>query len=386
MRALRRWVIGCLAALGAPVAWANAPERGGPTVFVAPTGSYDTTLGLAGGLFGNLVWPARAAGTPFAANVAAQVLASTRGFKYGYVRWDIPAIGGTPLRWDAFVRAFDWPTAPYFRPGEAGLRVADGPPTVHTYAQRRLAVNTHLRWKFPASEAEPYLGLLAAGEQVRLPAGSQVAADRPPGAAGGAFVSAAVGVLYDDRIDEINPRSGTLVDGALRLAHPALGSDWTAPGVHLSARRFLSWGPRVVSATRLLGDAHAGTQPFWQDATLGGISRVTLGGRFLLRGLTDERLRADAVLAAQQELRVHLVKHQVRRSSLEWMLVPFGDGAWLATRDDGFGRPWLSGGVGARAVLNDLLVLRADVGFAQERTTAGRRPATEVYLLSDHPF
>ena len=101
-----------------------------------------------------------------------------------------------------------------------------------------------------------------------------------------------------------------------------------------------------------------------------------VGGRYLLRGLPEERLRADAVAGSQLELRFRFANLTLfRKVGLGLALVPFVDAAQVATWENEVSPfdPHVTGGGGLRININDLLILRADVGVGVERETRSTR-------------
>ncbi len=355
-----------------------------------PLVAWDSSMKLGLGGFAQLVVADLEGDRPYKLNVDAQFYKTTGGWDDYYVGWDLPGAFGGPIRWDARVRYQRWTRAPYYGQGNDTPRSDEAPPAWYLWESERPFAMTHLRVPLGHSPWELYLGGLASWVTVGAPPDSLLAADQPLGLDGGAVSTLTLGGFLDTRTDEVDPTDGVAVDLAFRSALPQPLSDYAFAGGHASARAW--WRPTgpLVFAGHLLVDGNFGNTPFFEQATVGGLQRTGIGGRYLLRGLGEERLRGDAIAATQGELRVQLGSITVlRRLDAAFAVAPFVDAAQLVT----WGapeplRPHLTGGAGLRINLNRLLVLRVDVGVAEERWVEPphARPQVQLYMLSAQPF
>lgn len=368
---------------------ADDPPRERPfAVIGAPLVSYDTNLGLGLGGFVQGVVVDRSGDQPYRAKVAAQLFRTSGGYTSHYLRTDVPAILRTPLRWQGEVRWTAWSRAPWYGYGNGTLVDADQDDAWYQWHKRRLNVQNSLLWSL-TPHFEVFVTQHMRFVDVGVYEDSQLALDRPDGVDGGRFAWVALGVMSDHRDNEIEPREGYTWDISARVAHPWVGSQWTLGGINGEARLFASFGERLVSASFLMADATLGDRPFFDGAYVGGLGRGVIGGRWVFRGLPEERFHGDGLLAAQTELRWFFWQPMVRGAQLRFSAVPFVDVgrilAWDEPED-----PWthvhLTGGTGLRFNLRDLLVLRADVGVGREETLDGASPSVQVYILGDHPF
>ena len=398
--------------LPSSIAWATAPdaEPPGPSsnpedgesdpedgesdlaAFVSPLVGYDTNLKLGYGGFGQVVWADPTGQTPFRASIGAQAYATTGGFKDHFLNWDLPGIGGSRFRWDAWVRYRAWSRAPYFGLGASPLRRPDEDvsDTYYLWGSERWFLWTNLRRRIGETPWESYATLIASLQSVDLYADSLLAAEQPPGVNGGMQVILGVGGFRDTRSNEIDPTDGSVVDLQVRASSPWIGSmdEWW--GIHASLRRWWSAHDRVVLAGRAMVDGTWGDTPFFQQTAMGGLQRGAYGGRFFLRGLQEERLRVDGIAGLQGELRWHFASATLlRRIDLGFQLAPFMDlaQAWMWTEQTDLD-PWFTTGAGLRMNIKQLLILRADAGLGWERYVSGdpRRPQLQVYILAGHPF
>jgi hypothetical protein len=369
-------------------------EDKGFAIMAAPIASYDTTLKTGIGAFGQLVVSDPTGVQPFRISIAAQAFATFARFQDHYVRWDLPGLAGTKLRWDAQVRYQAWAYAPYFGEGnDTELRDEDDVgEEFYTWDSHRAMVRTNLRRPLGESPWDIYGSAVVADQQVEYEEDSFLARDAPTGLAGGLLNQLGIGFFRDTRTDEIDPYDGSAIDLQFRGSHPWAGSDFQFSGIHASWRGWARPIPRIVLASRLLVDARRGDEPFFTQAWLGGLTRGVVGGRFFLRGLSEERLRGDGVAGAQGELRWTFWTPTIFKTmDLRWMLVPFVDTAriWRWTEgSDATLDPHMTGGAGLRCNIKQLLIVRADVGYAVDRYRDGstRRDQVQFYFLSEHPF
>lgn len=385
--------------LAAAAAWADDTPPEDPVddkdwaAIGAPLISYDTNLLFGMGLFANVVVADETGEEPFAASISGQAFFTTGGFQDHFLRWDLPGFQGTRLRWDGRLRYLAWSRAPYFGLGNDTPRLdeEDVSDTYYLWASERLLGRTNLRIPLAESPWDVYTTLIVSGQTVGTYPTSLLAEARPEGAEGGTMVAAGAGLFRDTRTNEIDPFDGSAIDVQLRASHPWILSDWAWWGAHLSWRGWWQPIPRVVLASRLMVDSTFGDEPFFNQAYIGGLTRGTLGGRFFLRGLSEERLRGNGVAAAQGELRWTFARFTLFKSlDQRWMLVPFFDLAqiWSWEADEPPLDPHLTGGAGVRVNFKELLILRVDGGYAIERYLEDptRRGQLQIYLLGEHPF
>lgn len=356
-------------------------------LFAAPLVSYDSNLLLGLGAFGSLVIGDESGARPFRSAYAMQIFATIGGYQDHWIKWDLPGMKGGPLRWSGRLRRRAWTRAPYFGLGNESERVPDA-----TWKSGTWYATSALRLTLPGTEWEPYASLTAVVQEVKTYLGSVLEAEAPLGIDGGGLTVLGLGVVRDTRDDEIDPKSGSMINFELRGAHAPLGSAYSFAGAHLSWRGLYSVWPRGVLAARVLADATTKGQPFFNQASFGGITGGVIGGRWFLRGLAEERLRGDGVVGLQGELRWTWAKVTwFKTLDLDWMLVPFVDAARVWVWDEAppiTFSPSVTGGLGLRLNINHLLVLRVDVGYAQDRWAEEptRRGQFQNYILAEHPF
>lgn len=367
----------------------EAPGERPFAAYAIPLLSYDSNLLFGYGGFGQVVIADPSGQTPYRASVELQLYWTTGGYRNHYLRFDLPQLAGSKFRWQVEARKVQWSRAPYFGVGSDSPRLDGQDDTYDLYKQQRALVKTRLRYEI-LNDLEVLLMVDWRDEQVETYAGSRLERDQPLGVDGGRYSWVALGAIYDTRTNEIDPFDGYALDASVRLAHPALGSDFTVWGVNARARGWRQVSPRIVLAGQVMGDVRFGDEPFFNQAYAGGMGRGVVGGRWILKGLAEERYRGDGMVFLMPELRWTFWSPTVRNLDMDWMLVPFVDMARIWA----WGDPWdgldpkVTAGSGFRINFKDLIVLRSDFGFgfdeyAQAPTS---RFDWQVYVLSEHPF
>lgn len=202
--------------------------------------------------------------------------------------------------------------------------------------------------------------------------GSRFALDHPDGEPG---VSSAplLGIIVDDRDAETFPTRGVFVEASVRAAHPWWGSRWTWAGVNASASYFAAFSraPRMVLATRVLGDAMVGEPSTEELARIGGTNEwIAFGGHVLGRGIREHRYLGKLKAVAQAELRAQLVQHELWGERFDHGAALFSDVGFIGyDLFDLRGQParLLSGvGLSYRLLWNESFAIRADLAVSPD--------------------
>lgn len=366
------------------------PPDGRFAGIAAPLIAYDTNLLLGLGAFGQLVGADPSGERPFRFSLITQIYATTGGYQDHSLQWDVPGIGGSSLRWSGRARYLRWTRAGYYGIGN-DTPLSDEGIEVNLWESFRPNVSNTLRIGVGPGDWEVYGSALIVAQGVEAATETRLALEQPVGFDGGTLATLTLGLFHDTRDDEIDPSTGHTLDYAVYGSAPVIGSSYTYAGIHAAIRGFAPIRPSLVAAGHALVEAATPGEPFFQQAQLDGLSLGATGGRYLLRGLAEERLRGNGVAALQGELRWTFADTVWFKSlELGWMLVPFVDAGRVWTWSEPRVRldPHLTGGGGLRINVEGLLVLRGDVGLALERYEAApfRRPQPQIYLLSEHPF
>jgi hypothetical protein len=145
--------------------------------------------------------------------------------------------------------------------------------------------------------------------------GSRYADDFPDGEQGLSSVPF-VGLIVDDRDDEVFPTRGMYAETSVRVAQPWTGSQWPYVGANAVLAGFFNvmpveWqrpgGPRAVLATRVVADVLVGSPSIEEMARIGGtLDYIAFGGGYLGRGIREHRYLGKVKLIGQAEVRTQL--------------------------------------------------------------------------------
>ena len=197
--------------------------------------------------------------------------------------------------------------------------------------------------------------------------GSRYAADLPVGEAGLSSVPT-VGIVVDDRDDEIFPLHGVYAEASVRGGNAWTGSTWPHAGVNATAALFVSLAakPRVVLANRVIADVIVGDPSTEEMARVGGtLDPIAFGGAYLGRGIREHRYLGKVKLLHQAELRAQLFDTNLLGQDLSFGAAAFVDDAligydvvdWRGDVD----RVLVAGGVSWRILWNRTFALRWDL-------------------------
>jgi hypothetical protein len=198
--------------------------------------------------------------------------------------------------------------------------------------------------------------------------GSLYAQIHPEGERG--FLSAAqVGVAVDQRDHEVLTTRGLWAEVSVRVASPALGSDWAYQGANGVLCGYAPLGAGTVLSGRVIADVVFGDAPHAELVRSGGTGRwPAFGGMDTGRGLREAALVGRARWVQQAELRRHLVDFRLWRWDLGLGAVLFADLGFAAERVadvGGAGGRWAAGeGLGLRLRLTEAFLARFDLGFS----------------------
>ena len=161
-------------------------------------------------------------------------------------------------------------------------------------------------------------------------------------------------------------------------------------GPFLSARTYVSLGPRVVLAQRVMGEWLFGDVPFYEMVHWGGVVPIAgMGGADSVRGVAFGRWRAPAKAASNTELRVDVFTMKLFKQPLRAQVVPFVDvgTVWGAGSDELPPIPVHPAvGLGVRAIWAETIVGRLDAAISPDITDEGTTLDWGLYVVFDHMF
>jgi hypothetical protein len=192
-----------------------------------------------------------------------------------------------------------------------------------------------------------------------------------PGMGGSATLWQVADIRYDTRKNREYSERGMSFDGSLGFEEDFLG----APAF---ARGGLLWRGLLPELSWLSGAARL-------DATFVSSSRApfydqsSLGGAFLLRGLTSDRFIDENAWTLEVEQRIRLLQLRILGVTADWRVDPFvAVGQVYGSVNQAFSNPHLTGGLGFRAFVHPNVLGRIDVATGGE--------GLDVYVELGYPY
>jgi hypothetical protein len=392
---------------------ADAEAEGGAlSFFVLPDVRYNPDEGLGLGVAIPLVWTEPGV-KPYKYNFVLQLVTSTKLVQDQALLFDIVDILGLPLRFSGQAGFYAFADEPFCGVGStascdaeeaqravaaSGLEGDEAAEALERYYLMRIVrpygwgivrvglfdLDLFGKWEvFGGLRSEAYFpgffGNVLQGElfdpgPYRGTLFEKRAADGEPG-----FVNLPqVGIMVDTRDFEPSPRAGYWVEASLRGAHPWALSSWGFGGANFTGRMYvpLHSSRTLTLATRFIADVIVGDAPVQELARFGGSQDYRgFGGRWVGRGLRQQRFIGNLKMAYQTELRWDALRFDVGGFSLGFEFVGFLDVGVVMSEgiDYSFNegllrppRPLIAYGVGLRWVINRNIVIRADVGISPD--------------------
>jgi len=336
-----------------------------------PLVSYSSDTGLGVGLRG-VIQQRAADAEPYVFSLEAQGFATTGGAQFHFAFLDVPRLAGGSLRLDVLAGYDRNSAAPYYGIGNHPALANDLAP-FNAYFEEYPVLRVRLRGAL-------WRGLSAIGgyrlllQHVAADPNSRLAQDAPLGVDGGAYAEASLGLGWDTRDDEMEPTRGALLEATARATAAPLGSRYLSGGGFASAAGYQAIGARVVVAGRVALDATWGDVPFDRLQDFGSLFTPFfllsgVGGGLTVRGLRQSEYVGRTKAIANAEIRAQFAELDVWREHIRLSSVAFVDAGRVWQGPDpqplaAFGVHVGAGG-GLRVAWGKLIVLRADVGFAE---------------------
>lgn len=192
---------------------------------------------------------------------------------------------------------------------------------------------------------------------------------------GGWNNSLRLGIAWDTRDLESDPRRGMFHDYLLVWAQNALGSEFSYTISTLTTRFYVSPFPDtldLVLAARLAISVKSGDVPFFLMNAIPSTDRsvIGLGGEYTLRGYRLSRFNGPVMGFGNLEARLHFTSFKIGANRIELALAPFLDFGRVFDRFQNLELSGIkaAGGIGLRAVVSRSFVLSMDLGFSSEES------------------
>jgi hypothetical protein len=279
----------------APADPAALPEKRFSWVAI-PNFGYDVDDGFGAGARAELDWYAPGY-DPYQLAFVTQAYLTTNGYHHHRVRFDAPGLGADHrLRLSGHFAYRQWLNDGYWGMGnDTTLTQAsvEDPDQAQYYRYTLVQPFGRLTLRGELGGPWAWFAFLAGRwSSITTYEGSLLEAEAPLGMAGGWGIQPGVGMLYDTREPELTPDGGVLAELAVRGMPKLPGADGEWISVFASLRGFVTLGPRVVIASRLMGEASFGDVPFYDLNTWGGlVPTMGFGGADSIRGVNFGRWR-----------------------------------------------------------------------------------------------
>ncbi|MSQ03810.1 MAG: hypothetical protein EXR71_18305 [Myxococcales bacterium] len=382
---------------------AEEPRADTRVTWVAiPNVGYDVDDGLGLGAIAEIDWY-EPGYDPYQLAFVAQAFATTNGYHHHRIRFDAPGLGAAhTLRLTGHFAYRQWLNDGYWGLGNdttvsrAAFESTEGDLTKR---YRYTLVQPFGRLTLRGELGGPWAWfafLAGRWSAVETYEGSLLGEDAAIGMEGGWGIQPGVGLLYDTREPELTPGGGVLLELSARGMPPLPGAEGSWVAAFASARAYWTLGPKVVLASRVMGEAMWGEVPFYDLNTWGGLTpTMGIGGSDSARGISFGRWRDANKVAVNNELRIDLFRHVAFSREIRWQLVPFVDAVCVFGTGESETEPlgaWPvhpGAGLGIHPVVEDTFVGRLDVavGLDQVEEADGGRttvPNLGVYVVFDH--
>lgn len=245
----------------------------------------------------------------------------------------------------------------------------------------------HPLWRFqpdsdrPAGVLRSYSGLSYHVDRIRPYEDSRFAEERAFDEGWTRRGVLRLGLVWDRRDHEANPRRGALHDVTIDNAGPWTGSSQGWGRVSATLRHYWTLGvPSLVLAHRLTFDSLWGDPPFMPLGDFGGLIPVdAVGGMTAGRGWMRRRFVGRHKAYASVELRFDPIEFKLGRKTVGIGMKGYVDMGMVAQTISSLPNYLLvSGGPGVLLIWDRFAVIRLEGGFSRE--TKG------FYLMTEHAF
>lgn len=375
--------------------------------------------------------------TPYRHRAFLQAFATTKGYQYHWLDYDGPYLDGSPWRLRASAVFERNIASNYFGVGNAAMNRLSFPGDPRTFAHyddylselRRLrpdgtaytrhdqyvltkpTANVSFERDFFGGVVRSLVGFNASWVDVALWDGEAIRADDPArdrtdvaarqastrlaadcaanrlvGCEGGFNNELRLGVAYDTRDFEPDPRSGLFVELNGTFAHRGFGSRYDWARLTFSPKAYVTPIPgyrNLVLAGRFLGSVASPDTPFFalRELPFADYDRYGLGGLRTLRGYKQDRFVGRVAMVASLELRWTFAEvRPTKGQRFAFILAPFVDVGRVYDDLSSFTLKGLANGQGAglRVAWNQATILAFEYGVSREMQA--------FYVNFNHPF
>lgn len=330
---------------------------------------------------------------PYRLTVQPTVFLTTKGRRDITMFIDAPALLANGWRLDGFVGREQELAAPYYGPGNAAVNDTtlsrDPNPYFYRYGRTRVRLMTNLQRQLGTSRARFLVGAGYADvstDATPFDSGTTLMAQELAGqpAPRGRLSYVRGGLVWDTRDREIGSRSGWWNEVLAQRVDRMFGASHDYTRVTAAARRYVPFGDRLASATRLIVQQTSGDVPVYDLATVQTSYKQEegLGGAKMLRGIPKNRVMGKGLVVVNNELRWRALDFSARGRPAFLLLSGFVDAGRVWEESIRFDEVasdlWVGYGGGVRLGLGPSSVIALDVGRSSS--------ATQIYIGLGYAF
>ena len=306
--------------------------------------------------------------TPYRSELFIQAYATTGGWQYHWLNFDAPYIFDSLFRFSAELIYEKDEYKEYFGVGYRATSTIDETKlenNYYDYSYERPIFTPKLQYDFAGGIVRGIVGLdISRSKAVALSGVSStlLAVDTPTGYGSGWVNDIILGVAFDTRDFEPDPKSGMFHEITLTYATELLGSTFNYTDTTLSARWYYSiLDDMVTFGMQNMYQTQSGDVPFFEMAELGG--RISLRGAKAKRNIGTNKFQTNV------ESRIRIGATRIGSQTFDFMIVPFLDtGKIYDTLMFDLTDYETSYGAGFRVVWNKATIIYADYGVSSEST------------------
>jgi len=358
-----------------------------------PALNYDSDEGFGYGVTGGLYQYGDGSRTPYLWAFEPLVFFTTHGRRKISLFYDAPHQFGAGVRLTARAYADRDCCQPYYGLGNATtyvdtLGARPSLPSYYTYRRTRLSADVFLQWRLlPGARVLTGVALNRNTTAARDPDtrfGRDLANGTiPAGENGSTSLGPKLGVIYDTRDSERDPRRGGWVEGLVWQGMVLPGGDdftrWTG-----TVRGYLSPYPSLTFAARVFGEHVPGSMPIAMLTDVGSSFQdfTGIGGAESVRGVLRLRFLGRTRMLGNLEARWRGPRFRFLRAPWRLGAVGFVDAGRVwddrGAGDGAAGFHW-GKGAGLRVAWGQSFIIAADFGH-------GREAGLQTYLKLGHMF
>lgn len=308
--------------------------------------------------------------SPFYSYLTVNAIASTKGLASASVFYDKPYFFERDLRFISDIYISRFLQNQYYGIGNYAKITGHPDSNPDYYFYRSFSVGTEIMVRkaiFTPSETSNIDAYITGEFVYRTPWDNEsnrlITIEQPRGFEGSHIASIETGLIWENRDNEFDPRSGTYAKTGIEIAQDLWGSSSNYLRFDSEIRAYTSFFliREVTFANRLSVHHSSGSPPYWK--------LPELGGEQTMRGFPENRFRDDNALFLNTELRTWLFEfpaHDIKFGGTLFADVgrTFPNGTSLNSVFSDL--KYVFGFGGNSSFFNENFIFRGDVGFSEE--------------------